>query len=109
MARYQILYWRYIPLGVKAMDLNGTVRKNLPRSFQETFQEAADHNRVKVNPYTTSGFRWAEEKEYDGTAAEVATFIVNYLVEHWNVEKSLATFESKKADFDDTFVDLKKL
>ena len=42
MARYQILYWEHIPLGVKATDVNGTVRENLPTRFQEAVERARD-------------------------------------------------------------------
>ena len=41
MARYQILYWEHIPLGVKATDVNGTVRENLPARFQQAVEDAA--------------------------------------------------------------------
>ena len=96
MARYQILYWEYIPIGVKATDASGTVRKNLPPQFQDTFERAVTQNRGKHSAtYTTSGFRWSQEQVRGGSAAEVAASIVKELVETWNEAQALASFERK--------------
>ena len=108
MARYQILYWEHIPIGVKATDANGTVRKNLPNRFQEAFEKAVSQNRQRAT-YTTSGFRWSEEKVRGGTATDVATDIVNALNKTWDETKALAVFERRKADSAAQFLDLKKL
>ncbi len=108
MARYQILYWKHIPLGVKATDLNGTVRQNLPVHFQEEFQLATAHNKAS-NPYTTSGFRWDDELEREGNATEVAVRVVKELIENWNHETALALYEAQKSKIEEQFIQLKKL
>jgi len=108
MARYQILYWEYIPIGVKATDATGTVRKNLPTQFQETFENAVTQNRGNHSAsYTTSGFRWSKEQVRGGTAAEVAAGIVKELVETWNETQALASFEQKNAESPSQSFDLK--
>ncbi len=111
MAHYQILYWRYIPLGVKATDINGTIRKNLPHRFQQNFQQAAASRdkEPNTNPYTTSGFRWGAEQERDGTASEVADSVINELTESWNVEDALAEFEVEQPELDEQFLNLNRL
>ena len=108
MARYQILYWRHIPLGVKAFDIDGMVRKNLPIQFQQIFQQAAlQENRHAEDPYTTSGFRWGQENERDGPAHEVATQIVDEIVNTWNNDEALARFEQQDQENSLEFIDLK--
>lgn len=110
MARYQILYWRHIPLGVKATDVAGTIRKNLPARFQEMFQEAAAHSKKgDTGPFTTSGFRWADELEREGSAETVAAEVIDELIESWNLEESLTAFKEQKSSGDTTFIDLKQL
>jgi len=89
MAQYQILYWRYIPLGVKATDLNGTVRENLPSRFQEAIDRLAMKDGETSTSAYTSMFRWGLPQEREGTAAEVARAIVAELDAEWPDEKLL--------------------
>lgn len=99
MARYQVLYWEYIPIGVKATDATGTVRKNLPPQFQDAFEKAVTQNRGNHSAsYTTSGFRWSNEQVRGGDATEVAASIVKELVETWNEAQALAAFEQKNSN-----------
>ena len=125
MARYQIVYWRHIPLGVKATDINGTVRENLPDRFQEAFQKAAIQDRLApAGPFTTSGFRWAEEQEREGTAAlneaydcslsqfsanSLAAVVARELAENWDKEQSLASFKAQALEISNQFIDLNEL
>ncbi len=110
MARYQILYWRYVPLGVKAIDINGTVRKNLPSKFHEVFQDAAARGgQDSAAIYTTSGFRWAEEQDREGTANEVVAAIVKELTDTWDQEKALAAYQKQQPETDKQFLKLKGL
>ena len=93
MARYQILYWEHIPLGVKATDVNGTVRENLPARFQQAVEKAssqAGHNSAAAY---TSMFKWGKEKERDGSAAEVATAVAKELDETWDEAEALKQFQ----------------
>ena len=93
MARYQILYWEHIPLGVKATDVNGTVRKNLPARFQEAVEEASLKAGQTSAAAYTSMFKWGKEMEQEGTAKEVAAAIAQELDESWNEEEALGLFE----------------
>ena len=88
MARYQILYWEYIPLGVKATDVNGTVRENLPARFQEAVENASSRAGHDSAAAYTSMFKWGKEQEKDGTAKEVATSVAKELDETWDEEKA---------------------
>ena len=88
MARYQILFWEYIPLGVKATDVNGTVRENLPARFQEAVENASSRAGHDSAAAYTSMFKWGKEMERDGTAKEVATAVAKELDETWDEEKA---------------------
>jgi hypothetical protein len=92
MARYQILYWEHIPLGVKATDVNGTVRENLPARFQEAVEEASMKAGQTSAAAYTSMFKWGKEMEREGTATEVASAIARELDETWNEEEALGLF-----------------
>lgn len=93
MARYQILYWEHIPLGVKATDVNGTVRENLPTRFQEAVERASSKAGQTSAAAYTSMFKWGREKERDGAAKEVAAAVAKELDETWNEEVALGLFE----------------
>lgn len=88
MARYQILYWEYIPLGVKATDVNGTVRENLPPRFQEAVENASSRAGHDSTAAYTSMFKWGKEMEREGSAKEVATTVAKELDETWDEEKA---------------------
>lgn len=98
MARYQILYWEHIPLGVKATDVSGTVRENLPIRFQEAVERAASKAGQTSAAAYTSMFKWGKEHEREGSAAEVAAAIAKELDETWNEEEALELFEQGKLD-----------
>lgn len=92
MARYQILYWEHIPLGVKATDVNGTVRENLPARFQEAVERASSQAGHSSAAAYTSMFKWGKEQEREGSAAEVAKAVAQELDETWDEEEALAKF-----------------
>ncbi|GAB4459522.1 MAG: hypothetical protein Kow0031_39500 [Anaerolineae bacterium] len=92
MARYQILYWEHIPLGVKATDLNGTVRENLPARFQEAVQRASSRAGHDSTAAYTSMFKWGKEQEREGTAKLVAAEVAKELDETWDEEAALEDF-----------------
>ena len=93
MARYQILYWEHIPLGVKATDVNGTVRENLPARFQEAVERASSKTGQTSAAAYTSMFKWGKEREREGSAREVAAAIAKELDASWNEGVSLGLFE----------------
>lgn len=108
MARYRILYWGHIPIGIKATDISGTVRQNLPERFQEAFGIAALRSRTQdKGTYTTSNFRWGEEHVREGPASAVASAIARELDETWDETEALALFEKHQAP--PKPLDLKKL
>ena len=83
MAQYQVLYWKHIPLGVKATDLDGTERENLPPRFQEGVDHLATHDgRTSTSAYT-SLFRWSRPQEREGSAAEVAKIVAAEIDAEW--------------------------
>lgn len=96
MARYQILYWEHIPLGVKATDVNGTVRENLPARFQEAVERATQRAGQSSAAAYTSMFKWGKEQERDGAAAEVARVIAEELDETWNEEEALEEYRQQQ-------------
>jgi hypothetical protein len=93
MARYQILYWEHIPLGVKATDVNGTVRENLPARFQQAVEKASSQAGHSSAAAYTSMFKWGKEQEREGSASEVATAVAKELDETWNEEEALKQFQ----------------
>lgn len=93
MARYQILYWEHIPLGVKATDVNGTVRENLPARFQEAVERASSKAGQTSAAAYTSMFKWGKEKEREGPAKDVAAAVAKEMDESWNEEVALGLFE----------------
>jgi hypothetical protein len=112
MARYQILYWRHIPLGVRAFDINGVARLNLPAPFQELFQTVAASRSAPTSPssiYTTSGFRWSQEQDREGSAAEVVKAVIEEVAKDWDEAKALAAYEAQKSQAVIPFVDLKDI
>jgi hypothetical protein len=110
MARYRILYWGHIPIGIKATDINGSVRENLPGRFQEAFGNAALRNKsTQTATYTTSNFRWGEEQVREGSAATVIAAIAKELDETWNEAEALALFEKQKDKAPAGNLDLTKL
>lgn len=96
MARYQILYWEHIPLGVKATDVNGTVRENLPARFQEAVEKASLRAGQTSAAAYTSMFKWGKEQELEGSAAQVAAAVAKQLDETWDEEEALGLFEKNK-------------
>jgi predicted solute-binding protein len=87
------LYWEHIPLGVKATDVNGTVRENLPTRFQEAVEKASSKAGQTSAAAYTSMFKWGREMEREGTAREVAAAIAKELDETWTEEETLGLFE----------------
>jgi len=95
MARYQILYWEHIPLGVKATDVNGTVRENLPARFQEAVERATAKAGQDTAAAYTSMFKWGKEQEREGSAIEVAAAIAEELDRTWDEKKALQLYNKQ--------------
>jgi hypothetical protein len=95
VARFQILCWEHIPLGVKATDGNGTVQKKLPARFMQAVENASAQAGYNKTDYTSS-FKWGKEEERAGSAAEVAAAVAKELDETWDEEKALAQFNDQR-------------
>lgn len=93
MARFQILYWEHIPLGVKATDVDGVVRENLPPRFQEAVENAASQAGQTSAAAFTSMFKWGKEQEREGTASQVAAAVARELDQTWNEEDAQYLYE----------------
>jgi hypothetical protein len=93
MARFQILYWEHIPLGVKATDVNGMARENLSARFQTAVDNAASRAGQTSAAAFTSMFKWGKEQEREGSAAEVAAAVARELEETWSEQAAQGLFE----------------
>ena len=90
MASYQILKWSDIPIGVKAKDDDGTVRKELHARFQNAVDAMATAtDRVETKAYLAE-WTWGESMHRDGTAAEVAATVVTELENSYSTEQMSA-------------------
>jgi hypothetical protein len=75
MATYKILYWQEIPSQIKAEDESDDVTLPLdPRFMERIDQLAAQRGLMGTDDYLAQ-WRWSEEQERDGTAADVAQAI----------------------------------
>lgn len=79
MAKYKILYWYEIPIQVRATDKNGRINKQLADRFQASIDSAAMALGLAGSEEYTDGFKWGEELDQPGTAADVADTIVSEL------------------------------
>ena len=72
MAFYQILYWQNIPSQVKAWDDFDETRVELGPRFMTRIDEAAQSQGLTTTDDYLAQWKWSDEQERDGTAAEVA-------------------------------------
>jgi hypothetical protein len=72
MALYQILSWQEIPSQVKAWDDFDEVRVELPQRFIARIDQAAQSQGLTQTDDYLAEWKWSEELEREGTAAEVA-------------------------------------
>jgi hypothetical protein len=89
MAIYQILYWRHIPLSVRATDENGTVSQALSGRFEAALEKDTDGYKQVMH---SSSFKWTRESERPGPAVAVVAAVVKELVETWDEAEALAAF-----------------
>jgi hypothetical protein len=75
MAIYRILYWQEIPSQVKAEDEDGDVNLPLHPSFMARIDRVAMEQGLLDADAYLEHWRWSEEEERAGTAAEVAEAI----------------------------------
>ena len=72
MAFYQILYWQNIPSQVKAWDDVDETRIELAPRFMTRIDEAAQSQGLTSTDDYLGQWKWGEEQERAGSAAEVA-------------------------------------
>jgi hypothetical protein len=81
MAKYQILYWQHIPLGVRAIDEQGPVRQTLSGRFEEALKRTSEDYKQVLH---SSELKWTPEQERPGTAAELVAAVMSDLEENWD-------------------------
>ncbi len=75
MAFYQILSWQDIPSQVKAWDDFDEVKVELSLRFTALIDQAAQSQGLTSTDDYLSQWKWSDEQEREGTAAEVAEVI----------------------------------
>lgn len=79
MARYRVMYWKHIPSQIKAWDEQGEVKRMLPDRFMAAIDAYAMRDGSTDMDAYLEGWRWSEEQERAGSAAEVAEAVVREL------------------------------
>jgi len=72
MAFYQILYWQDIPSQVKAWDDFDEVKLELPIRFTARIDDSAQKQGLTRADDYLSQWKWSDQQEREGAAAEVA-------------------------------------
>ena len=72
MAIYTILYWQEIPSQIKASDALDDVTVPLDPRFMERIDQLAARRGLQGSDDYLAQWRWSDEQEREGTAAEVA-------------------------------------
>ncbi len=81
MAFYQILSWQDIPSQIKVWDDFEEIKIQLPPRFMERIDRAAQAQKLTDTDAYLDQWRWSEEQEQAGTAAEVAAAVKKELEE----------------------------
>ena len=81
MAFYQILSWQDIPSQIKVWDDFDEIKIQLPPRFSERIDRAAQAQKLTDTDAYLDQWRWSEEQEQAGTAAEVAEAVKKELEE----------------------------
>jgi len=72
MALYQILYWQDIPSQIKVWDDTEELKLELAPRFMTRIDEAAQSQGLTTTDDYLAQWKWSDEAERDGSAAEVA-------------------------------------
>ena len=75
MAFYQVLYWQNIPSQIKAWDDVDELKVELAPRFMTRIDEAAQSQGLTATDDYLAQWKWSDEQERGGTAAEVADAI----------------------------------
>jgi hypothetical protein len=79
VARYQVMYWKHIPSQVKAWDEHGVVKRMLPDRFMAAIDAYAMKDGSTDMDAYLDGWKWSDEQEREGPAADVAEALVQEL------------------------------
>jgi hypothetical protein len=90
MASVQVLYWKDIPLQVRARDEKGRASLPMPDRFQVAVDQAAMAAGLTGSDTYTELLEWQSAEEYSGSAQEAAAAKVAEL------EKRFATIDWRK-------------
>ena len=83
MASVQILYWKDIPVQVRARDKNGRASLPMPDRFQIAIDQAAMLAGLTGSDAYTELFEWQDWEDHPGTAQEAASAAVAELDERY--------------------------
>ena len=83
MASVQILYWKDIPVQVRARDEKGRASLPMPDRFQVAIDQAAMLAGITGSDAYTELYEWRSSGDRDGTALEVVAAVVAELDEHY--------------------------
>lgn len=75
LTTYQILYWQDLPSQIKASDEFSEVNIELPVAFVERIDAAAQRLGLTADADYTAQFKWGDEQDREGSAAEVAAAV----------------------------------
>ncbi len=75
MAKFQVLYWRDIPLQVRARDRSGRVSQPLPDRFQQAVDKASMQAGLTGDQDYLDQLTWSDPQERAGSAAAVAAAV----------------------------------
>jgi len=75
MANYQILYWQDVPTQVKAWDDFDEIKLELSSRYTEKIDRLAMAQKLTATDDYISQYKWGEEQEQEGDAADVAEAI----------------------------------
>ena len=75
MATYKILYWQEIPSQIKAEDDLDDVTVALDPKFMERIDQLAAQRGLQSSENYLAQWRWSDQQEREGTAADVARAI----------------------------------
>ena len=101
MAHYQILFCKHVPVTVKAIDENETVRRSLSSRFEEALKKSSENYKYVIH---SSALQWGQKQKRKGSAAEVAATVVEELEEGWDEETALRLYERGDLYFRDDWL-----
>jgi hypothetical protein len=83
MASIQVLYWKDIPVQVRARDENGRASLSMPDRFQFAIDQAAMQAGLTGSDAYTDLFVWQNYEDRPGSAQEAVSVVVAELDSHY--------------------------